>query len=724
MLSEKPEEEMQDSVKGENTPEQETATPEAVPTPEEQTPEKEDSEADKSEDQGDGNDTHRMEAEDAKTQIAEEAVPSPEDQSLEKEDSEADKREDQGEGSDASRMKAVDPETEVAKDAVSSSEEQVSEKEEPKAEESEDQDDGSDTYRMEADDSETEIADLDKPGLVAKMEEVAKMEDLKEAATLARVIRDSIEKIFNEEQEAAREQFLDEGNEAADFNSSQDELQRKFYEAYNLLKGRRSDQRDRLEAEKQKNLFAKRDILEKLKVLTETDETEDSLNQVKALQSEWKKIRAVPREFVQELWDSYRFLLDKFYDNLSINFELKELDRKKNLEFKIELCKKVDVLQDEPSIKKAMNALNKLHDEWKHTGPVPKEYNEEIWLRFKAASDKVYEAKKAQMTALNESRKKNLELKTALLEKLQLVAEGSYSKPKEWIQKTDEIAKIFEEWRGIGPVPKEHNDSIWVKFKDFRNGFYRQKNVFFKELNKQKQDNLEKKLALCEKAEVIKDDEDWNKTTQDLIRLQAEWKKIGPVTDKRSDEVWKRFRSACDTFFNKKEEHFKGQIDEQQKNLEIKDELIKQLKALMEKDDVEAVFKEVKEIQKSWHEAGFVPFKQKNRVNKEFSSSIDALYKKFKKKPEEMSEVRLKDHFKDMAELPDGERRLQQEEKRIRDRIRFIKNDLETLENNIGFFSNSKSAGGLIKGIQDKIDKSNGQIDRLKKELSIIKSYK
>ncbi len=602
----------------------------------------------------------------------------------------------------------------------------VVESEAPASDEEDTDDDGEDTYRMESDDedSETEIADLDKEGLVVRMEEVAKLEDLREAADKARAIRDRIEKIFNEEQETALEKFLEEGNEADDFAPAQDELQKRFYDAYNNLKGRRSDQRERLEAEKQKNLIAKRAILDQLKELTETDETADSLDKVKQLQAEWKKIRVVPREYVQELWDSYRVFLDKFYDNLSINFELKELDRKKNLEFKIELCKKVDALQEEKSIKKALNALNKLHDEWKHTGPVPKEYNEEIWLRFKAASDKIYELKKAQMAELNESRKKNMELKTALLEKLQLVAEGSYDKPKEWIKKTEEIAKIFEEWRGIGPVPREQNDSIWARFKELRNGFYREKNNFFKGLNKKKQENLEKKLALCEKAEALQESEDWSQTTKDLIALQNDWKKIGPVMEKRSDEVWKRFRAACDNFFNKKEGHFKGQIEEQKQNLEAKQALIDKLKVLLESDDEPAVFKELKEIQQAWQSSGFVPFKQKDKINKGFSQAVDAIYKKFKKKPEEMTTSKMKDHFQAMAELPDGERRLQQEEKRVRDRMRFLKNDMVTLENNIGFFSNSKSAGSLVKGIQDKIDKANAQIDKLKQELAIIKSVK
>lgn len=580
------------------------------------------------------------------------------------------------------------------------------------------------TYKMEDEhDDDTDLTTLNKEQLVELIENTSSQDDLAGAARIAREVKPLLEEIFAEEEQAALDAFIEEGNEKDDFSAKPDEWKNRFYDAYKKIQGRRSDHRQRIEEEKQKNLQIKRKILEDLRVITETDETAESLERVKELQNEWKKIRAVPHEHVQELWDSYRVFLDKFYDNLSINFELKELDRKKNLEAKIDLCMKVDQLQEEASVKVAMNLLNKYHDEWKHTGPVPKEYAEEIWTRFKAASDKIYEQKKAQMDEMREMRRKNLELKTTINERLEQVATLLYDKPKEWIEKTEVINAFFEEWKKIGPVPKEQNEVVWGRFKDLRNHFYRQKNNFFKQLNKDKAENLKAKEELCEKAEALKDSEDWLKTTNDLIRLQGEWKKVGPVPEKMSDVVWKRFRAACDEFFSKKEGHFKGQKEEQEKNLDAKKALLEEVKALeaMTDKQTDEVFKTLRDIQKKWNAAGYVPIKFKNQIQKEFSTIVDGLYKKHKRNAEEMKEGQLQEHYEELSQSPDGTKRLQFEERRVKEKIRHLKNDVETLENNIGFFSNSKTAGPLIKGITDKIAKANEQIERLQKELKAIK---
>lgn len=583
-------------------------------------------------------------------------------------------------------------------------------------------------YRMDDDhdhEEETDFGTLSKEQLVELIEETAKQDDLSQATRVAREVKSHLEAMFADEEHTALDAFLEEGNEKDDFAPKPNEYKMRFLDAYKKIQARKGEQRQRIEDEKHKNLETKRRILEDLKALTENDETDESLNRIKELQNEWKKIRAVPHEHVQELWDSYRFYLDKFYDNLSINFELKELDRKKNLEAKIDLCMKVDQLQEEPSVKVAMNLLNKFHDEWKHTGPVPKEYSEEIWARFKAASDKIYEQKKVQMDELREMRRKNLELKTALNERLEQVATLLYDKPKEWIEKTEQINALFEEWKKVGPVPKEQNESVWGKFKDLRNHFYRQKNNFFKHLNKEKTENLSVKEALCVKAEALKDSEDWLKTTNELIRLQGEWKKVGPVTEKHSDEVWKRFRSACDAFFTRKEEHFKGQKDEQEHNLDLKKNLLKEVKELEALTEAQSdeVFKKLREIQKSWNGVGYVPIKFKNQIQKDFSSSVDALYKKHKRNAEDMKEGQITEHYDELAATSDGKKRLQAEERRVKEKLRFLKNDVVTLENNIGFFSNSKTAGPLIKGIKDKITRANEQMERLQKELDTIKKH-
>ncbi len=571
-----------------------------------------------------------------------------------------------------------------------------------------------------------DYANMSKQELVAVAEKAAQLEGLKEANEILRAIRPLIDIIFSDEQNAALEAFIEDGNEKDDFEYKEDELKQKFYDALKTVQAKRAEYRQRVEGEKQKNLKAKHDILEKLKGLTESDETENSLEEVKELQREWKKIRVVPQEFMQELWDSYRFYMDKFYDNVSINYELKDLDRKKNLETKIELCKKVSELEGEKSIKKALILLNKYHEDWKNTGPVPKEFNEEIWKRFKDISDKIYEDKKQEIEKLQEIRKQNYALKIAICERMELLIATKPAKFKEWVNMTKQVEDLFEEWRKVGKVPREHNDTIWERFRGLRTRFFKDKNTFFKELNAEKAENLKKKTDICERAEAIKESEDWQKTANQLKALQAEWKKIGPVPEKISDAIWKRFRTACDVFFGKKEEQFKAQKKEQTTNLEKKKELITQLETLLNSDgETEAVYSEVKQHQQQWSKIGFVPFTNKKEVQSGFSDVMDKLYKKLKRNPEEMSEARLKDHYEEISKLPNFIGKIKDEERRVRNKIKFLSNDVETLENNMGFFKqgNSKGDNPFAKQVEDKIKKTNGQLERLERELKVIRNY-
>ncbi len=584
------------------------------------------------------------------------------------------------------------------------------------------------TYEISTDhdDDTVDYGTLGKEELVELAIKAAAQEDLKDAGEIMRNIRPLLDNIFADEYNAALAAFIEEGNDKDSFEYKGDGLKDRFYEAYKALQRRRAQEREKAEQEKTKNLAAKRAILEKLKHLTESDETANSLEEVKELQREWKKIRVVPQEFVQELWDSYRFYLDKFYDNVSINNELKELDRKKNLENKIELCKKVGELQEEKSIKKALILLNKLHEEWKNIGPVPKEFAEEIWKRFKEASDLVYEQKKGEIAKLQEVREQNLQLKTAICEKLELLVSTTPAKPKEWIEMTKQVNDLFDEWRKIGKVPREQNDSIWARFRDLRNGFFNEKNAFFRKLNAEKTENLAKKTAICERAEALKESEDWQGAANQLKKMQEEWRKIGPAPEKVSDAIWKRFRAACDNFFNRKEEHFKGQKEEQQTNLQKKTELLTQLEGLLQSEaDTEAAFAQARQIQKEWGEVGFVPFDSKKDIQARFSDAMDKLYKKLKRNPEEMSEARLKEHYEELAKMPDANMKLKNEERRVREKIKFLRGDIETLENNIGFFRQGNTKGSsnpFVKQIEEKINKASGQLARLERELKVIRS--
>lgn len=572
-----------------------------------------------------------------------------------------------------------------------------------------------------------DYANLSKEELVELAIKASKSEDLKEAAEVMRQVRPVLDNIFLEEQNNALAAFIEEGGDKDSFEYKGTELRNQFYEAFKTVQRRRADERERVEKDKLKNLEAKRAILDKLKHLTESDETENSVEQVRELQREWKKIRVVPQEYVQELWDSYRFYMDKFYDNVSINNELKELDRKKNLEHKIELCKKVGELSEEKSIKKSLILLNKYHEEWKNTGPVPREFSDEIWKRFKEASDLIYEQKRGEIAKLEEVRKQNFELKTAICEKLDLLTATKPGKPKEWIDMTKQVNDLFDEWRKIGKVPREQNEIIWGRFRELRNRFFNEKNAFFRKLNAEKAENLRLKTEICEKAEAVANSEDWQKTANTLKKLQEDWRKIGPVPEKVSDAVWKRFRAACDSFFNRKEEHFKGQKEEQQGNLDKKTELLTRLEALVNGEaETETAFAQARQIQKEWGEIGFVPFSAKKNIQDRFSEAMDKLYKKLKRNPEEMSEARLKEHYEEISKLPDASNKLRNEERRVREKIRFLRTDIETLENNIGFFRSGNAKGAnnpFVKQIEEKISKASGQLSRLERELKVIRSF-
>jgi hypothetical protein len=327
---------------------------------------------------------------------------------------------------------------------------------------------------------------------------------------------------------------------------------------------------------------------------------------------------------------------------------------------------------------------------------------------------------------LQEVREQNLQLKTAICEKLELLITTKPAKPKEWIEMTRQVNEVFDEWRKIGKVPREHNDSIWTRFRDLRNGFFNEKNAFFRKLNAEKTQNLQLKTAICEKAEALINSEDWQSAGNQLKKMQEEWRKVGPVPEKVSDTVWKRFRAACDSFFNRKEEHFKGQKEEQQANLQKKTELLTQLEALLNSEaDTEVAFAQARALQKEWAEIGFVPFESKKDIQARFSDAMDKLYKKLKRNPEEMSEARLKEHYDELSKMHDAGDRLKNEERRVREKIKFLRGDIETLENNIGFFrqgnSKGKSDNPFIKQIEDKISKANGQLERLERELKVLR---
>lgn len=570
--------------------------------------------------------------------------------------------------------------------------------------------------------SEVDYDSLNKEQLLELAIEANQKFTARDAFKRLQQIRSVFNDLLRAEKREALQKHIEAGNEAEGFEYNDDDYREKFKNVYNLAKNARMEERERIEKEKLKNLKIKEELLEKLRGITESDETEQSLQEVKAIQQEWRAIRVLPAEKVQELWDSYHFLLDKFYDNHSINIELKELDRKKNLEVKIDLCKKVDELSKENSLKKSFILLNKYQEEFRNTGPVPREFNKEIWDRFRTACDGIYEQKRAMFDALEEKRNKNLELKTVLIEKADLIAQATPKKAKDWKEKTAELDGLMAEWKKIGQVPKAQNDEVWKKFRKSFNTFYDNKSSFFKQLNNERKANLILKEEICKRAEEVKDSEDLNFATNELKKLQREWKEIGPVPEKVSNAIWKRFRAACDEFFNKKQKAFEGKKEEEKENLTQKQGLISKLETLLKEGKSDTILNELKALQKEWNTIGYVPIKSKKEVEGNYRKASDAVFNKFKLDRQSIKQGQAREHYKNLAELPSGKQKLKDEEYKIKKKMKFLSEEIHTLENNMEFFGRSKGAQKLKDEIAGKIEKTKEQIGRLKSELKVIQN--
>jgi hypothetical protein len=570
----------------------------------------------------------------------------------------------------------------------------------------------------------TDYSTFSKNDFVQKSGDLVHSSDLNQAHETFKKMRVLFDDIVRKDRELQLKEFVEAGNEPRDFRVGTDDEKNKFYQNYTLFLEKRANEKLKAEQEKHKNLLLKKEILEKIKVLTETEETEQSLQDLKELQREWKQISRIPKDQMHELWETYRFLLDKFYDQLSIFNELKELDRQKNLEAKIELTKKVGELVDEKSIKKSHILLNKYHEDFKNVGPVPKEFSDDVWNRFKDASDKIIERNKERIEELKDKRRKNLEIKTILCEKVEQIAAIQYKTIKEWNEQVKQIELVFSEWKSTGPVPDAVSDQIWKRFRDAQNVFYKNRKEYFQSINKDKEQNYKIKLQLCEQAEKVSESTDFEKTTLQLIQLQEKWKGIGPVPEKHSEEIWQRFRTACDSFFKRRDINRGLQKEEEIQNYTLKSALLTKLETLLNTENTEdtnTIFNQLREIQKEWNTIGFVPKNKFMKVKTKYESLSDEILKKHNLSTDNFKQSRLKEHLEMLANKPNGNFALKTEERKTVERIKTIASELETYQNNIEFFASSKSANALKLQFEEKIQKSKVQLEKLEAELKLIR---
>lgn len=562
--------------------------------------------------------------------------------------------------------------------------------------------------------TETVAADVDlehknRLQLVELLEETVKNDDANAIKNVVALIKVAYLKRSNEERESMYQKAAAE-EEAESFETS-DPLEERFKVAFNIYKHNKFKHAELIEKEKVQNLEAKKQILEELKTLISSEETlKKTYDDFKVLQEKWKAIGMVPKNDAPGMWQNYHFLIEKFFDKVKINKELKDLDLRKNLEHKIELCEKAEELIIETSITKAFKRLQELHEEWKELGPVPQDKREEVWDRFKTASDKINERRHEFYGKIQEEQDANYAAKIVLCEQAEQLVCKEYTSIKQWQESTQQVNELLKLWKSIGQASPKHNNEVWLRFKGQLDNYFAIKKDFFGKLKEQQLHNYNLKVDLCVQAEALRLSSEWRNASRDLIRLQEEWKKIGPVPRKHSDKIWKRFRAACDEFFQRKSEFFKTIQSTESDNLNIKIELIKKLEGFEYTDDRQANLDTVKELQRQWMETGHVPIKEKDRLHAEYKAAVNKIYDKLKMDASEQRFSNYRNRFDNIKEQPDAHRIINKERNTLQSRIDELKEEILLWENNIGFFANSKQANVLKSEFEAKIAKAKEEL--------------
>ena len=558
-----------------------------------------------------------------------------------------------------------------------------------------------------------------KEDILVKLKEIAA--DVENAAK-AEIdgLKQAFYKLHNTELEAAKKLFIENGGAAEEFIPQTDSVEEEFKNIMSVIKDKRNTLTAELEKQKEMNLQIKLSIIEELKELVESpDDANKSYTEFKKLQQQWNEVNLVPQAKVNELWKNYQLYVEKFYDLLKLNNEFREYDFKKNLEIKNHLCEAAEKLADEPDVVSAFHQLQKLHQEFRDTGPVAKELRDEIWTRFKAASTTVNRRHQQHFEALKEAEQHNLDQKTVICEIIEAIDYGELTNFASWENKTQEIIALQNKWKTIGFAPQKMNVKIFERFRKACDDFFRKKGEFFKALKEGMNENLEKKRALCEKAEALKDSTDWKATSDELTKLQKEWKTVGPVAKKYSDAVWKRFISACDYFFEQKNKATSSQRSIEQENLEKKKTIIEKLNGISEDIETEEATQLVRELMKEWNGTGHVPFKEKDKIYKQYHSQVDKLFERFNISA---SNKKLSNFKSSISSIQEGSpQALYREREKLVRAFENMKNELQTYENNLGFLTtSSKKGNSLLTEINRKVEKLKADIELVKEKIKVI----
>lgn len=568
-----------------------------------------------------------------------------------------------------------------------------------------------------SEESLTNYAAMDKKQLVEVLQNLAQqpVNEVKEDVVRVRVAFAAIRK---EELAKEKEAFIAKGNEEAAFAPAADELEEQFKSLYSEIKEKRAAYNAAQDALKAENLAKKREIISKINEIAEdADNVNRQYSTVQQLQQDFKAIGEVPSENDTEVWKSYQVAVERFYDLLKMNKELRDYDFKKNLEQKQALCAEAEALDEEADIVDAFKKLQHLHTSWREIGPVSKEIREELWTRFKNASAVINKKYQSFFEERKANEKKNAEGKEALCVKIEAISTDNLKTYAAWDEATKAIIGLQEEWKKLGFASRKVNTELFARFRKSCDEFFAKKAEFFKRMKDELAANLAKKIELCEKAEALKDSTEWKKTTDALIALQKEWKTVGPVVKKHSDAVWKRFIAACDAFFEEKKKQNVNVHSVEHENLKQKKDIIAQINSILENKETEDAPNKVRELMKKWQEVGHVPYKEKDKVYAEYKAAIDKAFEQLDMKAKK---ARMANFANSINQMSDTGKVYHERERLVR-AYEMKSQELKTYENNLGFFNaQSKSGNSLVKEMERKIANIKEEIAMLEQKIKLI----
>jgi hypothetical protein len=534
------------------------------------------------------------------------------------------------------------------------------------------------------------------------------------------IIKQTFYKKAKAEVEELKKAFIEGGGEEIEFLAPKDEFEETFKGLLNEFRSKKASLMAQLEKEKETNLLQKQHLLGQMKVLVDSnDDVSTHINEFRSLQQKWKTIGQVPASASTELWKQYNLYQESFWDLIKINNELREYDFKKNLESKTYLCEAAEKLALESDIISAFQQLQKLHEEWHELGPVAREIREQIWTRFKDASTAINKKHQSYFDSIRKLEDENFDAKNALCEKIEAFDFSNLNNYKAWDEATKTVLAWQEEWRAIGFAPRKVNQKIFDRYRKACDAFFAAKGEFYKETKNVLTQNADKKKALCEKAEALKDSVEWKESADKLIQLQKEWKTIGPVAKKYSDELWKRFIAACDFFFEQKNKSTSGQRNAETDNLTKKKELIAKITDFKKTDNSAESLTSLRALMAEWSSIGHVPFKEKDNVYKEYRDAVDKQFEALNVDSSNRRMESFRTNVKDMSGK--GENKLFREREKLVRAYEHLKSEIATYENNIGFFSsNSKKGGGLIKEMERKIEALKEESKLIEQKINLI----